>query len=775
MQKSKRHKSKKQCKPEQFVMGYYQRAAEFMADSCERDKNVIFHRPFVITIKRLSLNDILQYACMNGFCFVQAFQLRGRGFMLNKNMKRTRRRYGILAALLALSLTWETGAYAQAQPAADTPAAANQLAVPGGAVTGAYTNGPRDAKEVEAFLDAFFAQDVVKQKAGAAAVSVVQDGKVLVSKGYGIIDQSSKSPVDDSRTTFRIASVSKVFTAVAAMQLVEQGKISLRDNIEKYLGGYKITSPFDTPVTIEHLLTHTTGFEAREPSDASYVTDPSIKPVSLKESIFDVFPPVIREPGTSYMYDNFASRLLGYIVQQASGEPFGRYVRQHIFESLGMTSSSFTLTKELAERLATSYGPANDAIPLYDLSPREWPEGSMVSTASDMALFMQAFLNGGRTADGKVILSPESAKAMTIYHEAIHPEFPDMTYGFESPVEPAKTIGESVISKGGDILGFSSLLWLLPDRRTGVFVTYNANGDLRNDLFAAFMDHYYAGRQTTFEQEGFKPQSKAALAKFEGLYSDLRIKFLTKVEAAGDGILTVRDMTGRHRLKQAGELLFEDEQGNPLAFKQDAAGRITDLKYLNLFSYAVKLQEVQRSFPDIAADHPYAPYIFALQSLGLLRDDSAKPFEPQQFVSRGAFIHAFNAIWGIQPSSNPSSFKDLDDSSYRGDVQAALESGLVNGTSDGLFEPNRPIRREEAAVISFRLLAGNGIRVPDAAAALAPGTSEWAVEAVGSIVSWKLHGPEVAESNGTIDYGSKRALNKQEMAALLFAMLMPNE
>ncbi|MFC4306670.1 serine hydrolase domain-containing protein [Cohnella boryungensis] len=292
---------------------------------------------------------------------------------MNDNKKRTRRTYGILAALLALSLTGEAGAYAQLQSAALVGA-------------DAYTSGSRDTKEVEAFLDGFFAQDAVQQKAGAVAVSIVRDGKTLVSKGYGIIDQTSKSPVDANRTVFRIASVSKVFTAVAAMQLVEQGKMSLQDNIEKYLDGYEIVNPFDTPVTIEHLLTHTTGFEAREPSDASYVTDPSFEPVSLNKSIFDVFPPVVREPGTSYMYDNFATRLLGYIVQQASGESFGSYVQQHIFDPLGMNSSSYTLTEELANRLATSYDPANEALPLYDLSPREWPEGSMVSTASDMDL-----------------------------------------------------------------------------------------------------------------------------------------------------------------------------------------------------------------------------------------------------------------------------------------------------------------------------------------------------------------------------------------------------
>lgn len=113
---------------------------------------------------------------------------------------------------------------------------------------------------------------------------------MLVSKGYGVADKTSKARVDANLGTFRVGSVSKVFTAAAIMQLVDQGRISLQDNIEKYLDGYKVTNPFDTPVTIEHLLTHTTGFEVREPTDASYLFDPSQKPVSLKESIYDVFP-----------------------------------------------------------------------------------------------------------------------------------------------------------------------------------------------------------------------------------------------------------------------------------------------------------------------------------------------------------------------------------------------------------------------------------------------------------------------------------------------------
>jgi CubicO group peptidase (beta-lactamase class C family) len=692
---------------------------------------------------------------------------------LNKN-KKTRRMFGILAALMTLNLVGEASAYTQQQPESDHFTSVKHLAAIGSA-SGDFTSGPRDAREVEAFLDAFFAQDAIKQKAGSAVVSVVQGGEVLVSKGYGITAPTSKSPKDADRATFRIGSVSKVFTAAAVMQLVDQGKISLQDNIEKYLDGYKVTNPFDTPVTIENLLTHTTGFEVREPTDASYLTDASQKPISLKEGIFDVFPPVVRKPGTSYMYDNFASRLQGYIVQQVSGEPFGSYVQKHLFQPLGMTSSSFSMTEDLVGRLVSSYDAEGSAIPVYGFSPSEWPEGSMVSTASDMALFMKAFLNDGRAADGTVILSPKSLKAMSAYQMIIHPDLPDTTYGFESPVIPSKTNGEDVISKGGDILGYSSLLWLLPDRKTGVFISYNTNQDLRNDLFTAFMDHYYASGKSAFESEGFNAQSGAILAKFEGLYSDLRIKLLTKIEVADDGSLMVSDLFSprKLKLKQIDELLFVDDEGKPLAFKTDADGNIIYMKYSNLYSYAAKIPEDPAGFPDVSADHPYASYILSLKSLGYLTDELSQPFQPLQTVTRGAFIHSFNAIWSIPESSNTPLFKDIENSPYRKDIQAALESGMLNGTGNGLFEPDRPILREEAAAIVFRLLTVTGIRIPNSTAVLAPGTSEWAVDAVSSAVIWKLHGPEVTESAGIFDYGSQRALNKQELAALLFTMLLP--
>ncbi|WP_172195494.1 serine hydrolase [Saccharibacillus qingshengii] len=632
--------------------------------------------------------------------------------------------------------------------------------------------GPRDAAEVQAFLDDFFARDDIAKPGGAAAVSVVQNGRVLASRTYG---EAAQMPggTTEARDRFRIGSVSKVFTAAAVMQLVDQGRISLDDDIELYLDGYTLNNPYGKKVTVGDLLTHTTGFEVREPPDAGYVTDRSRKPVSLAESVFEVFPPVVREPGTSYMYDNFASRLQGYLVQQVSGESFGSYMDNHLFRPLGMTSSDFSLTEADERHLVPSYGPDAEAIPVYRFSPEEWPEGSMVSTADDMASFIQMLQNGGRTKTGETVLSPESVQAMMTYQAAIHPSLPDTTYGLEGAVVPSKTNGERVVSKGGDIQGYSSLLWLLPDRSTGVFVSYNANSELRSELFTAFMDRYYPGKSIYRAAPGFQPNSRQELARFTGLYSDLRIKLFTRIETDGDGSLVVSDLFSRHRLKQIGELLFVDEQGAPLAFKADPDGQIIDMKYSNLFSYSVKVPEHPAAFLDVPAEHPYAPYILPLKSLGYTGGEASQPFRPEETVSRGAFIQAFNAVWSLPPSPNPPLFKDTVRSPYGRDIQAAVEAGLLSGTGSGLFEPDRPIRREEAASIVVRLLAVTGIRQPDPSARLKPGASDWAAQAVSSAVLWKLHGPEVTESAGKSDYKPQQPLLKQELAALLFTMLEP--
>lgn len=118
-----------------------------------------------------------------------------------------------------------------------------------------------EAKEVEAFADQFFNQPKIKEQLTGAAVVLVKNDQVLLEKGYGYADISSKKPIDPEKTVFRVASISKLFTATAVMQLAEQGAIDLQADLQTYLGDLKIVNKTNKTLTMEHLLTHTSGFD----------------------------------------------------------------------------------------------------------------------------------------------------------------------------------------------------------------------------------------------------------------------------------------------------------------------------------------------------------------------------------------------------------------------------------------------------------------------------------------------------------------------------------
>ncbi|MED1861281.1 serine hydrolase domain-containing protein [Brevibacillus reuszeri] len=159
--------------------------------------------------------------------------------------------------------------------------------------------GPMEPKEVEAFADRFFEREDIRQfQAPGAAVVVVRDGKVVLQKGYGYADIAKKTPVDPEKTVFRLGSIAKSVTATAVMQLVEAKKIDLHKDIQNYMGDIPINNAFDEPLTMHHLLTHTTGYDFTEPKLGDINGDLS-KVTPLKEYVAKNMPTVIRNPGES--------------------------------------------------------------------------------------------------------------------------------------------------------------------------------------------------------------------------------------------------------------------------------------------------------------------------------------------------------------------------------------------------------------------------------------------------------------------------------------------
>jgi CubicO group peptidase (beta-lactamase class C family) len=176
--------------------------------------------------------------------------------------------------------------------------------------------------DVQAFLDGFMPMQLERENIAGAVVLVVKNGAVFFAKGYGYSDVEKKVPVTTDATLFRPGSISKLFTWTAVMQLVEQGKLDLDQDINKYLD-FTIPAKFGKPITLRNLMTHTPGFEEQI---KDLINEEGAPMATLKQHLSQHIPERIFPPGTTPAYSNYGAALAGYIVERVSGRPFNDYV-----------------------------------------------------------------------------------------------------------------------------------------------------------------------------------------------------------------------------------------------------------------------------------------------------------------------------------------------------------------------------------------------------------------------------------------------------------------
>src|SRR5438132_12258932 len=206
--------------------------------------------------------------------------------------------------------------------------------------------------DFETFLDALIPSQLQNRNIAGAVVSVVKDGNVLFQKGYGYADVEAKRPVLPDQILFRPGSISKLFTATAVMQLVEQGNLDLDRDVNDYLD-FPIPKTYPEPITLRQLLTHTAGFE--ETLKNLFVAHESdMKP--LRTYLVNQMPPRIFPTGKVVSYSNYGFTVAGYIVEHVSCEKFERYIDNHILKPLRMTNSSFVQPLPVALTPTLSHG-----------------------------------------------------------------------------------------------------------------------------------------------------------------------------------------------------------------------------------------------------------------------------------------------------------------------------------------------------------------------------------------------------------------------------------
>lgn len=620
-------------------------------------------------------------------------------------------------------------------------------------------------EELSKFVDDFFSDEEVQKSAPGAVVTVVEGDQILLNKGYGFADVEKKTAVNPDETLFRVGSVTKTFTALALLQLVDEGKVDLEADIKKYFPEIKITNPFKEPVRVKHLILHNTGFEQREVKvDDIHMDFETYYP--LENYVKENFPPVIRKPGTSYMYDNFASLLQGYLIEKVSGQRYEDYMKEHVFSTLEMSKSHTVFSKDVLKDLATGYDPlSGQPIPVYNVKPTSLPDGGMFTTGGDMAKFMISQLNGG-VYNGKRVLSEKSIQLMQKYQQMIHPKYPDTTLGFESPYSLASQ--EFVVNKGGDIPGFSSVVWLVPDKKVGVFLSGNMMGGPRLAFYDAFMAKFFPQEAPQYK---YLNTSKKNLEKFAGFFRDLRLKtFVSEVVPVGNGEIQINHSAfGKNSFRQIEPLVFVDKDGNLLVF-HETNGKVDYLKYGGEVSYAEK--KIVKPFKDVTVKDPYFKYIQTLQIQDALEAKKDGTFGGKDSIRRAEFLTILLKASNVQMSKNPVIFTDMKNHKAKAVVQTAVEYGIVVPNSE-IFNPERAITRQEAASYVFRLLALSGVQPMEAK--LKGTTDKWALDSVKTVVALKLYGPEIKPNkDGSVDYQSKKIMKKQEAAALIAKIINGN-
>jgi CubicO group peptidase (beta-lactamase class C family) len=376
--------------------------------------------------------------------------------------------------LIVIVLLFSVFVYQTGPALASSPAASAQA-------------GLTDPVELGAFIDDVIASEMTTNQFPGAVVTVVKDGQIFFQKGYGYADLEKQTPVDPSITIFRIGSTTKLFTWTAVMQLAEQGKLDLDEDINTYLD-FKIPSTFPQPITLKNLLTHTPGFE--EQNDGHFATRAEDM-TSLDHYLKKHIPARVFPPGKVAAYSNYGAALAGYIVERVSGVPFNEFVEKNIFAPLGMTRSTLLqpLPAALVPDLSNGYHIAQGEYVKAGFEYAvDYPAGSASSTATDMAKFMLAHLQNGQLGVAR-ILSEQTAQQMHSQLFTSDSRLPGMAYGFfESSVN-----GHRIISHAGDTRFFHSNLWLILDQNTGIFVATNGAGGatIATMLIYQYMDHYY--------------------------------------------------------------------------------------------------------------------------------------------------------------------------------------------------------------------------------------------------------------------------------------------
>ncbi|MGK0414486.1 MAG: CubicO group peptidase (beta-lactamase class C family), partial [Polaribacter sp.] len=292
-------------------------------------------------------------------------------------------------------------------------------------------------------------------------ILVAKKGKAIYSKAFGKSNIELNTPMQ-LNTIFQIGSITKQFTAVSILMLAEQGKLNIKDKIEKYIPEY---AEIEKDITIHHLLNHTSGIKNRTPVGGDgFISRTDMSPIELIAYFKNE--PLEFKPGESFKYSNAGYILLGRIIEIVSGQPYGEFIEKNIFDKIGMSSSYYGSTKEIIKNRASGYQVEQNKFTNADYMSLTLPysAGSILSTVEDLLKWQNA-------------LYSNSLLKQSSFEQAIKPSVLNsgkkIPYGYGFRL--AKLGKSPVIAHSGSTKGFTSIAFFLPKENIYIVALTNCN------------------------------------------------------------------------------------------------------------------------------------------------------------------------------------------------------------------------------------------------------------------------------------------------------------
>ncbi len=337
----------------------------------------------------------------------------------------------------------------------------------------------KDYVEVAAALQSLIHHEMQDKQLPAFSIALVDGNEIVWAQGFGYQDPEHKIPAT-AHTIYRVGSVSKLFTDIGIMQMVEAGKINLDAPVSQYIPDFHPQNPFREPITLRELMSHRSGL-LREPPVGNYfdpdgpTLEATVRSINSTELVYP--------PGSHTKYSNAGIAVVGYTLQQLNHKLFPEYLKQAVLAPLGMKASAFAPETQLIRNLAKadmwSYDGLTFPAPTFELGLA--PAGCMYSTVTDLGQFLSVIFDGGRGAKGQVI-KPETLAQMWT------PQFakPEEKTGFGIGFHISQLDGHRVIGHGGAIYGFATEVAGLPDDKLGVVTvtTVDAANAVTNTIAA---------------------------------------------------------------------------------------------------------------------------------------------------------------------------------------------------------------------------------------------------------------------------------------------------